>query len=277
MHNVKDLLINFIKYEACGNDFIIVIKESKINNLIPKIIKNTKKICDRNFGIGADGIILVNEDEDNIKIEIINADGSIAKNCGNGLRCVADLYFNKYKKSSVKIDLNNIIYQASKEDDNICVSMGDSQVTLGDFKLSLELSLIIDKILLVKIGNEHIVFFLNKRPDNLHDIILNIHKDIGDLKEYNLSFVFIEDDQIFCEVYERGVGFTKSCGTGAMAVASCLSFLDENFFKSFIEIKQPGGSIWVCAKKTDVFGHFELRQKGPARPVFGGQMLPGLY
>lgn len=262
--------ISFCKYHANGNDFLLInhpINELSMNWLIRK----TPFLCDRHKGIGADGIIVLYKDISCYKIFVINQDGSLAKNCGNGLRCVAQHIFLHEKISSVKIILNERIYEANISNDNINITMGICHVTY-QHDIYFAKAKVKAKIAKADLGNQHFIILLPHKV--LFTDILEELKDYIEINEWNIGFLYQDKNNHFHSlVYERGVGFTKSCGSGAIAASSFLVFLQQEKKPMTIKIYQPGGEIDinVIAEKIDEnIGSFIVTQCGKASLVFAG-------
>ena len=232
--------ITFEKYQGNGNDFIVI--DSRGNDLYKKYKSNKffniKRICNRQFGVGADGVIFVEDpNEDNYaRMIIFNSDGSEAQMCGNGIRCLVEyLHVNdelENKNLEYKIETKAGLKIAKYINDEITVKMGipilDSQyiptkiekttnsVPSHDF---IEKNFV-SKGYAVGMGNPHLIFFV----EDLDSISLS---SLGPLFERNLLFPertnvhfcqILNRDNIKVKVWERGAGATLACGTGACAI-----------------------------------------------------------
>jgi diaminopimelate epimerase len=262
----------FAKYQGNGNDFIIV-NSCDDQFILPSLLTHAAKICDRHFGIGADGIIVLLKKGDAFLMTVINADGSLASNCGNGLRCAAAYIFKRWSVNQVRIELALKTYYCEQAGDQIWVSMGACQITREPeiFFKSCAMTAQIAKGLM---GNEHFLMFFNE-PVNDIDLVLEELR-AGSLinDDMNIGFIFPRNaDQYFSWVYERGVGFTKSCGSGACAAASFIHMLFPDILPKKITITQPGGSIDITIGKLNQLGtktFLEIAQAGPCQEVFTG-------
>jgi diaminopimelate epimerase len=260
-------MIDFYKYHGAGNDFIM------INNLDKSIFLTPEDIslyCDRNFGIGADGIILL---EPSVKADCFmnyyNSDGSIAQMCGNGARCTAKFYLKEIGKDVKEINIETragIKNIKVNEDDTYSVDMGAPMFESGDFPSDV-LKLEGFDFSCVSMGNPHAVSLV----DDLSRIDL---KTIGSKIENNENFPnkinveFLEkimNDYYKVKVWERGCGATLACGTGACAVFSILN-KTVNFDKE-ITLEFPGGKLYLSKNEQ---GHVILR--GHATFVFEGKI-----
>lgn len=261
--------LEFIKYEGNGNDFIIFDLRSS-DTYFSELAKIAEKLCDRNYGIGADGVIvLLNRN----RMHVFNADGSIAKNCGNGLRCAAHYLFNNAKHSdSLVLEILDRQFSCRRVDnDEIEVDMG--QATLLDLDEIYLTS--IDKPATrarVAVGNDHLVIYVKaliKEYDGILHEVLQTHSS----STMNIGFLsHDEDGRLISRVYERGVGFTLACASGACA-ASIMLVPRENSDETSFTFFQPGGNVVVKAKReeqgNDVV-RFVVRQRAKAREIFRG-------
>ena len=250
--------IKLTKMQGCGNDFVIIdYSEYKKTGL--KMSELAKKVCDRNFGVGADGMIIPNLSPENKEADIAwyfyNSDGSTAQMCGNGMRCFAKYtYDNKLvDKKSFKVQtLAGIIKPELLENGLVKVNMG--KPILEDKKIPFwsengEKKLVaLDRefeITPVSMGNPHCVIITNDDPMELakkYGPTIEKHEFFPE--KTNTEFVKVKSNmEIDMRVYERGCGITLACGTGACAsvVACVLNNLTENKVK----VNLLGGPVFV--------------------------------
>ncbi|MFA7000027.1 MAG: diaminopimelate epimerase [Candidatus Paceibacterota bacterium] len=281
-------MITFHKYHGAGNDFIM------INNLDKSIFLTPEDIslyCDRNFGIGADGIILLElstEADLSRRSEIMkadcfmnyyNSDGSLAEMCGNGARCTAKFYLKETGKNLKEINLetrDGIKNIKVNDDDTYSVDMGAPIFESADFP-SETLKLEGFDFNCVSMGNPHavtIVEDLNKI--DLKTIGPKIENNENFPNKINVEFVQkIMSDYYKVKVWERGCGATLACGTGACAVFAVLSVAYDQINKlsprhglgEEITLEFPGGKLYLSKNEQD---HVILR--GPATFVFEGKI-----
>lgn len=259
---------DFVKYNANGNDFIIIDEkdlELSSEQQLDWLVKRASLLCDRHRGIGADGILLVKDERAFLRMHVINSDGSLANNCGNGLRCVAQWWL--HMKTSVTIELAGRRYPCSKKDDIISIDMGECEIKrISDF-VPLSYNVAVYK---AHLGNEHLVFVSDERYVVEH-LLAEIKQKYAKWADYNIGFISPSDQQSI--VYERGVGFTQSCGSGAIAAALALRLHGSSL--SHMTIHQPGGDIslnfypLVC---SHMGAKFNVSQSGSALEVFRGHM-----
>lgn len=247
------MLIPFFKMQAQGNDFVFL--ESSFD-IEPDIL--AKEICDRHFGIGADGLVyLTKSDVADMRMIIYNSDGTRAMMCGSALRCAAAHLFDKTNSTQLTIETDSGLKEARREEDEIHVNMGKPRLIQSGLKLlDFEGEL-------VDIGNLHYIIFEYKPMINPHlqyGHQLSTSKLLPD--EANVHFVNIHDpSSISMKIWERGAGATLACGTGAASTVFAgikLGKLD-NKVRVFVpggELKislQPDGSLELIGTVTKVF------------------------
>jgi len=286
--------IEFSKFNGQGNDFIIIdcIKNGCI---IPR--ESIAEMCNRNFGIGADGLILIKKSKiADFKMDFYNQDGSTAEMCGNGIRCMARFIYDKdiLKKDKLNIEtlagVKKIIVNSSSENE-IKVDMGipefnPEKIPVKIDRLDLEDDEIVKNCKLkvnseefiincVSMGNPHCVVFLKDGVDITKIPIEKWGPEIESNhifpKKTNVEFIKIKNkNEILMRVWERGVGETLACGTGACA-AGVFSIILEKIINSKIVVNLPGGilniywegignSVFLEGKVKHVFdGRYNLK------------------
>ncbi len=263
------LEIKFYKYEGTGNDFILL---EDFENNMPKDKEFIMRMCDRHFGIGADGIIYVQKAYNgNYKMQIMNSDGSEAEMCGNGIRCLAKYLFDfnyvKLKKFEIETlaGIRTIEIKTVKNNmvETVVVEMGKPQF-IGTTNLFDE------HLVLVSMGNPHAVIFKEK-------IDMNEVKEKGPKIEKNkyfpnkttVEFAYVKNEnEIELVVYERGAGLTLACGTGACATVAAAA--KQNLVKTGIPINVllPGGKLIITVKDD----YSLIQMEGYAKFVFSGKI-----
>lgn len=250
--------INFTKMNGLGNDFIILEYEEYLKTNMPAN-ELAKKVCDRHFSIGADGLIIINPNTDNADISWIfyNSDGSVAQMCGNGMRCFAKYVYDKkiITKNIFSVEtLAGIIKPEILPDGNIKVQMTipileTSKIPfLGDKILNYKLELNKDSsfvINTVSMGNPHCIIFTD---EDINQYAVKYGTSIENHSLFpektNVEFIkVLSRNEINFSVWERGCGITLACGTGACAavVAAILNNLCDNKVK----VNLPGGSLYI--------------------------------
>ena len=245
--------IEFIKMHGLGNDFVVIDQRSKIIPITQDLIK---KISDRRTGAGCDQVITISNSKNNVDadMEIFNPGGDRAEACGNGTRCIARILFDENKnKKLLKIHTDAGILEAKKKDENISVNMGHitmdwDKIPLAEHIDTMNIPILIEgysKGVAVNIGNPHIIFF-GKSIDhtNLNVIGPSIENHKYFPNRINVELVEVIDNKTLkMRVWERGVGITLACGSGACA--SVYAAWKKNLTKDKVEVILERGSLFV--------------------------------
>ncbi len=281
--------INFEKYQGNGNDFIVI--DSRGNDLYKKYKTNKffdiKKICNRQFGIGADGVIFIEEPNKGnyAKMIIFNSDGSEAQMCGNGIRCLVEyLHLNdsiKNKNIEYKIETKAGLKIAKYINDEITVKMGIPILDSQNIPTTIEKKInsvpshdfieknFNNKGYAVGMGNPHLIFFVQ----DLESISLSrlgpiFEKNVLFPEKTNVHFCqIINRNNIKVKVWERGAGPTLACGTGACAIHVAAYKLGLCNSETIVAL--PGGNLKIDWSKEDC----EVMMTGNAKKVFSGSIL----
>lgn len=246
--------INFVKMHGCGNDFMII---DLRNQMLEISNYKIRELADYKKSVGFDQLILIdNSDIADIGIRIFNSDGSEASACGNGSRCVAKLVLEKFDKKYLTIATVDRILSASLVNDFISINMGKAEVISENIEF--------DNILgsLVNISNPHIVINNNSELDILKYGPL-IENDYRFPNKVNVNFAqVINYSSIDLCTWERGVGKTLSCGTGACA--TFFFFYKKGLVDKEVLIKQPGGMLTISIDKDEIImsGEANISYKG---------------
>ena len=276
--------MKFTKMQGIGNDYVYVdcTKENKIEN--PAEL--SKKVSNRHFGIGSDGLILIeNSNVADFKMAIYNADGSQAEMCGNGIRCVAKFVFDKglTNKENITIETLAGIKQLKLSTENgkvkkVRVDMGEPILEAKKIPVISDKNPVIDLQLqaadktftatCVSMGNPHAITFVNNVEDfdvEKYGKILEIKKEFP--KHSNIEFVeLIDKNNIKMRVWERGSGETLACGTGSCAsVVACIL---NNKTERKVNVHLLGGTLEIEWNKQNNHVYME----GPAEIVFEGEI-----
>ena len=278
--------LDFGKYHGLGNDYILI-NDIKWNIPEEQKSKCAIRLCEHYFSIGADGLIFVCESNNaDIKMRIFNNNGLEAEMCGNGIRCFSKyVYENEIvKKDEINIEsLKGIMVAKLKTVDNIVksveIDMGPPILDCEEIPVILddpvdrcvnESLVILDKIFnftAVSMGNPHAVIFVDKPLNddelNMYGAAIESHDRFPN--KVNVEFVnAISKDESIMRVFERGVGITKSCGTGACAsvvAGTILGLFNENVP---ITIHNDGGDLKITYTGKTVL------LEGPIKKVFDG-------
>lgn len=269
-------MINVVKMQGCGNDFVILTYDEYLKTGL-EMSELAKKICDRNFGIGADGMIIPKTDVKTADIGwyFYNSDGTTAQMCGNGMRCFAKyVYDNKLvdKKVFSVATLAGIIKPELLDGGLVRVNMGTPvfEPAKIPFKGGLSLTAL-DKtfeITPISMGNPHCVIFVAENPmDYAKKYGPAVEKHEFFPEKTNTEFVkIVSRKEIDMCVYERGCGITLACGTGACAsVAACIL---NNLTEEKVKVNLPGGAVFVEWQGNPADKIKDIFLIGPAEYVF---------
>lgn len=256
--------IKFEKYQGTGNDFILIDNREKLYSKITSA--QVKKMCDRHMGIGADGLMLLNE-KDGYDFEMIyfNADGKEGSMCGNGGRCIVQFAASLgIKKNEYRFWATDGEHLAQVDlEKNISLKMKD--VHKVEFAL--------DHYIL-NTGSPHYVKFV---PDVQFIDVVDEGRKIRNSKDFaekgiNVNFVqTLSEDRIYVRTYERGVeDETLSCGTGVTASALIAAHNDNGFNR--VEVSTIGGELSVEYEKISETEFRNIFLAGPATFVFSGEI-----
>lgn len=275
--------MRFTKMQGCGNDYVYV--DGNAERISPeKKPELVRRLSDRHFGIGSDGVIFINpSDQADFEMEMYNADGTRAEMCGNGIRCVGKFVYDKGLTdktditviSTGKIKYLTLFVNEGKVE-TVKVNMGAPELTAALVPVLCDCVQAVDepitvqgrayKMTCVSMGNPHAVVFL----DDVENLAI---EEIGPYfesherfpKRTNTEFVNVIDrNTVQMRVWERGTGETLACGTGACAtvVACVLNGLTEETVK----VKLLGGDLTVTwDREADL-----VYMTGPAVTVFEG-------
>jgi diaminopimelate epimerase len=239
------------------NDFVIL--DRRVAD-VPDVSAFARRVCDRNTGIGADGVLLIETSERaDVRMRVINADGGEAEMCGNGIRCVARYLEEEGEGERFQIETlaGTIEADVISHDPNYVV-----RVDMGVPKPESRAFSIPDAHF-VDMGNPHVVLMRGQLDDlNLELLGERFQHDSRFPNGTNVHIAVIEDPHsIRVRHYERGVGLTMACGTGA--VASAVTAIGTNRVHSPVAVHVPGGNLTV---EWDGVGTSYL--SGPAERVF---------
>lgn len=255
--------VKFSKYNGAGNDFIVIDDRKNNIEINPWLIE---KLCNRNFGIGGDGLILIKESK-STDFEILHytSDGNLGSLCGNGSRCaISFAYKNKIIGKKTRFDAFDGIHNAEIINDNL-VKM---EMKINSDIIENEYGTWLDT------GSPHLVI----EKDNTDELDVNLLASSIRYNEYyekegvNVNFIEKVSNETFkIRTYERGVeNETLACGTGSTASAICMNYLGKTQSNN-ITMKCRGGDLKVEFISNDsLFTNISIT--GPAKLVFEGQI-----
>jgi diaminopimelate epimerase len=255
--------IPFVKASACGNDFLLI-----DGTLAPEDVGAfTRSICDRHDGVGADGVEWMSRHfSADLEIRLINADGSPAEISGNGTRCAAAYFCSQYGKERISV--------LTGAGTKICALTArrdleyEFEIEMGDAVVAKELQLRLAtgevRGIPVSMGNPHFVVFAADFPANWPRLAAEIQRDAHFAQGVNVEFAIADSNyDLRVRFYERGVGETRSSGTGSCASAAAAFATGRA--KSPLKVHAPGGTQIVREQGNKLF------LRGPARLVCQGE------
>ncbi len=266
-------MIQFEKFHGTGNDFIIFDHETlkSLKTLSPSDL--ARKVCDRHFGIGADGMMIVKKSvKADIKMEFYNADGSLAPMCGNGIRCFAKYVYDHKLVDKLNFDVETLagimkVTLVNKGDQTtlVTIDLGCPNFESAYGEKTLEVLGRSFELCTLTMGTLHAVIQVDSIDDidvSLFGRALESHSLFP--QKINVNFLEILDDEhIKVSTFERGVGKTLSCGTGSAASAVVSAMKGKT--KKRVQVKVPGGLLCIEVKEEGVY------MTGPAELIGSGQ------
>ena len=276
-----DKMLKFTKMQGLGNDYVYM---DAINQDIENISELARKVSDRHFGIGSDGLILICKSEKaDFKMRMFNSDGSEAEMCGNGIRCVGKFVYDKGLTNKTRLSIETLagikyldLDIENDEVKTVKVDMGEPILepkeipVLSQEKIAknLEIKAIDEKFKFtcVSMGNPHAITIVNNVAEfdvEKYGKVLEVNKVFP--QRTNVEFIEIINEQnIKMRVWERGAGETLACGTGACAsVVACVL---NNITKRNVNVELLGGILNINWNEKD--NHIYMN--GPAVTVFEG-------
>ena len=251
--------INFTKYEGNGNDFIII--DDRKEEFSEDNVLMISKLCDRKFGIGADGLILLRKHKaHDFQMIYFNSDGNESSMCGNGGRCLVSYALQ------LDIDLKTNSFLAID---------GVHKFKVVDNEIYLKMNDVKDIVVkngynYLDTGSPHVVQIVENVDEiNVYEQGKKIRNQFQEMNGVNVNFVSLNNDIIKCRTFERGVeNETLSCGTGVVAVALYI-FKKKKISDNKIIVSTKGGSLSVSFK-NDGNSFREIWLKGDINKIFDG-------
>jgi diaminopimelate epimerase len=276
--------MHFAKMEGLGNDFIVTHDTLGGDPALLDVIRRRAPfLCDRRFGIGADGVLCVlPSTRGAFLMRVFNADGSEAEMCGNGIRCFA-VYVVKTGLSSgtvLTVETLRGVIATSRQGDDVRVDMGQPILDAARIPTTqatgrvVNHPIIIDgkeyRVTAVSMGNPHAVIYAGELTD---DLVLGAGKRLESHpffpKKVNVEFIkVLSDREIRMRVFERGCGETMACGTGACA--SVVSGVINHKHGNAVTVHLPGGDLQV---EWDGNEARPVYMTGPAHWVYDGEIV----
>jgi diaminopimelate epimerase len=268
------------KYHGTGNDFVMLEDLDDERPLAPGLVA---VLCDRHRGVGADGVIRVTRgsaDGEDFFMDYRNADGSLAEMCGNGIRCLGKLVYDRGFTTATDLEVGTRDGRKHLALDvdrgvvrNVTVGMGPPAFARRDIPMQgppdqpfltepFEVDGRTFKATALSMGNPHLVLFVEEDPDDVdvRAIGPRIEHDARFPDETNVEFIAALDGGVKARVWERGSGETMACGTGACAALVAAN--EAGLVPARAEVRFPGGTLLVERSEDQIF------LTGPAERVF---------
>lgn len=268
--------LKFHKMQGAGNDFV-VLDNREMGLTMDEIIMLTPRLCDRKFGIGADGLLELELPQvDGVDFTMVyrNADGSDAGMCGNGARCLAMFAAHHGLTNKLSFNVHDTIYKA-------VVDKIEQSVTVyfPDVELPKWIEIEDHKLIQVYPNTEHVVCLIDRNTLEDEEDLAEIGSKIRYSEKLNppgtnVNFINLQEDtSVYLQTYERGVeGLTLACGTGAIASAISAHFISGGLagdFSTIVHVK--GGDLEVSfAFNPKLNIYHQVTLKGPAEFVYEG-------
>jgi diaminopimelate epimerase len=288
--------MRFTKMHGIGNDYLYV------NGFVERLPRDpgetSRRIADRHFGVGADGLILVlPSDVADVRMRMFNKDGSEGEMCGNGVRCVAKYAFERglSKSNPMRVEtgrgvLTLQLHVEGGKVEQVTVNMGRPVFEAAKVPVDLPVDRVIDyplpnddprdmvpewweasgldaRMTCVNTGNPHVVLFcadVSKVPLEQIGPELENHRIFPDRANVHFAQV-ISRDEVRMRTWERGSGITLACGTGASAVCAAAVITGRTNRRLLIHL--PGGDLTIEWREADD----NIYMTGPATEVFSGE------
>jgi diaminopimelate epimerase len=296
-------MLPFTKVEGLGNDFVVVdLRGERATTKVAAAVQdpeNVRRICDRHFGVGADGVLAVLPGTDgDARMRVLNADGSEAEMCGNGIRCVAKFLYEAdpaLRRPVLKIDTGAglLACEMSATDgrvDSVTVEMGRPRFTRDEIPVAPGGAAHITRepitsdgrqfrFTAVSMGNPHAVIFIDDPAEDLMALAKRFGPGIEVSPTFprrtNVEFARVRPDgQIDLVVWERGCGITLACGTGTCATVVAAAVEERLPRGKEVIVHLPGGPLGITVAPDDS----GVRMRGPAKTVFRSELdISALY
>jgi len=245
--------LRFTKHHGAGNDFLVLVDPEGSRPLSADLVR---ALCDRRFGVGADGVIRVLDGGGaaDLAMELQNADGSQAEMSGNGMRCLAQAAVQHGLVSpptftvATAAGLRTVAYAQGADPDTAWATVGMGPAELGDNQPQ---KFVDRKVRTVDMGNPHLVMF-GPDLDDVDVAGIGAHLQTVYPGGVNVEFVTSGEapDSLVLRVFERGVGETQACGTGSAAAAAAAH--SWGLVGRHVAVRNPGGTLEVTLDDDDI-------------------------
>lgn len=276
--------MKFVKMQGCGNDYIFI---DCFEEEIEKPEELAKRLSNRHFGIGADGLVLIKKsNKADCFMDMYNGDGSRAQMCGNAIRCVAKYLYEEKKIEKTDLFIETLsgirklrLMVIDNKVEEIIVNMGKPNFSSHIIPVLSEKNIVsnepIDilgyhfKMTCVSMGNPHAVVFVDKvKQIPLEKVGIPFEHHLRFPERVNIEFVQIKDkNHIIMRVWERGTGETLACGTGACAAVA--TGVLNGYLNRKVMVELTGGNLEV--NFDEITGEIYLR--GNAQLIYRGETM----
>jgi diaminopimelate epimerase len=279
-------MLAFSKYHGLGNDFLVVDLRSSPLAASVQTPRTARALCDRRFGVGGDGVLALlppTADGADVRMRVLNADGSEAEMCGNGIRCVARYLHERDAvlggRALLRIETLAGVLPCVLSGDSVSVEMGRPRLRRGELPMTgppdetfidAELPGALPRATAVSMGNPHVVLFVPEEGAALRALAervgpgLEVHHAFP--ARTNVELARVDDDGIELVVWERGCGVTLACGTGACATAVAACLTGRATRGQELRVRLLGGDLHITVAPDDA----GVSMRGPATFVFDG-------
>ena len=296
-------MLPFTKVEGLGNDFVVVDLRARAGSKEAAAVQDpalVRKVCDRHFGVGGDGVLAILPGTDgDARMRVLNADGSEAEMCGNGIRCVAKVLYETdpaLRKPVIKIDtgaglLACEMTASGGRVDSVTVEMGRPRFTRdevplapgGAGRVTREPIAVAGasagsadgrtfRFTAVSMGNPHAVIFIDDPSEDLMALAKRFGPGLEVAPTFprrtNVEFARVRGCEIDLVVWERGCGITLACGTGTCATAVAAAVEERLPRGREVPVHLPGGTLFITVAPDDS----GVRMRGPANVVFRSEL-----
>lgn len=260
----------FVKYHGLGNDFLVV--ETPAGDVDPAFVR---RACDRRRGAGADGVLALEDDDaSDVRMTVFNADGSRPEMCGNGIRCAARHVAERGGSDEVTVATDAgkrrcVIERREDPEWIVTAEMGHAawSGTVGEREAEGHRA----RFHGVDVGNPHAVAFRPAEDEDAAAFGRRMNDGDPDFPEgVNVELVAASEDRLDVAVYERGVGLTRACGTGACAAAVAAWETGRAVATSELTVGLPGGDLVIRRDDDET-----LWMRGPVASVYEGRWTSG--
>jgi diaminopimelate epimerase len=302
-------LLPFVKVHGLGNDFLVVdLRPGRPAEALADLATHpttVRALCDRNFGVGGDGVLAILPGKNgDARMRVLNADGSEAEMCGNGIRCVAKVLHDTdpaFRKSPLRIDTGAGLLECELDVESqrvtaVTVAMGVPQLVPRLVPVASDAARLVRAPLraggrdfaftAVSMGNPHAVVFVDEPGANLRELAKTfgplIETDPQFPRRTNVEFAAVRGSEANREidlvVWERGCGITLACGTGACATVVAANLEGRASADREIPVHLPGGTLFIAASSgaPSAAGptYAGVAMRGPATIVFEAAVDP---